>query len=166
MKNHDNEGSGNISDILSNEEIIKKISPKIEELSLDLREIMELSKNPAFLSVLMYKLAQERESTNKLIEQIGEKLDEINFHLRKDEVKKKQSETQDKQALVEVLPEQDQMIVNLVKEQGSVEAKDIKSAMGYKGVNAASQRLNKLYKEGYLRKVRSGRKVLYLARNE
>jgi len=163
MKNHDT--STDIHDTLGQEELINKINPKIADLNLDLREIMELSKNPAFLSVLMYKLAQEREQTNKIMEQLGEKLDEINFHLRKEEVKKKKNGVAENRELVEVLPEQDQMIVNLVQENGSVEAKDIKSALGYKGTNAASQRLNKLYKEGYLRKVQSGRKVLYLAKS-
>ncbi|MFH1239879.1 MAG: hypothetical protein V1672_01570 [Candidatus Diapherotrites archaeon] len=163
MKNHDT--SLDIHDTMRQEELINKINPKIEGLSLDLQEIMELSKNPAFLSVLMYKLAQEREQTNKIMEQIGEKLDEINFHLRKEEVKKKKNGVAENRELVEVLPEQDQMIINLVQENGSVEAKDIKSALGYKGTNAASQRLNKLYKEGYLRKVQSGRKVLYLAKS-
>lgn len=163
MKNHDT--STGIHDTVRQEELIKRINPKIENLSLDLGEIMELSKNPAFLSVLMFKLAQEREQTNKIMEQIGEKLDEINFHLRKDEVKRKKNGVAEEKALIEVLPEPDQMIINLVQENGSVEAKDVKAALGYKGTNAASQRLNKLYKEGYLRKVQSGRKVLYLAKS-
>ena len=67
-------------------------------------------------------------------------------------------------ASLEILPETDQRILDYVERHGMAEAKQIMEALKYKGKNAASQRLNKLFREGHLRKVRSGRKVLYLAR--
>ena len=66
---------------------------------------------------------------------------------------------------MEVLPEQDQLILKSIEERGGCNANDIKTMLNYKGLNAACQRLSKLFKEGYLNKVQSGRKVLYLAKS-
>jgi hypothetical protein len=45
---------------------------------------------------------------------------------------------------------QDQAIIDLVTGRGHVSAEEVKVELGYKGLNAASQRLNKLYRENVL----------------
>ncbi len=65
----------------------------------------------------------------------------------------------------EVLAEQDQLILKNIEERGGCSAKDIKIMLNYRGLNAACQRLNRLFRDGHLKKVQSGRKVLYLAKN-
>ena len=143
------------------EELLKKLSPKFSELSLDIQQIMEFSKDPVFLAVLLFKLAEEREKTNQAMDKINEKFDSIMFALKTRNVEDSPQQTGQK---FSVLPEQDQVIIGLAEKNGSIDASAVQSVLGYKGKNAASQRLNKLYKEGMLRKVQSGKKVLYLAK--
>jgi len=162
MQNHDND-SDTIKQLLKSEELIKKISPEFNELSLDLQDVMKQSNNPMFVAALLFKCAQLQERQNKILEGIDKKYDEIMFL-----VKTKQAEApavQDFEAAkgkFEVLAEQDEAIMKLAEEKGMIEAKAIQQALGYKGVNAACQRLNKLFREGRLVKKQAGKKVFYL----
>ena len=144
------------------EAVLEKISKGFSDSTLDIREIAKYSNDPVFLSALIFKLAEEREKTNKILAEINGRLDGMFI----DKEKKKWDLSEVKEASVEILPETDQRILTFIESKGLAEAEEIKSALGYKGQNAASQRLNKLFREGHLKKVRSGRKVLYLARNQ
>ncbi len=143
---------------------IKRLAPDFHALSLDIQEVMQHSKEPAFMAALMFKLVQEREQTNKLLGQISEKYDKIMF-----ELKTKNQETVPSQAAsigisaFQVLPEQDQMILNLLDQKGTIDSNAVKQLLGYKGLNAACQRLNKLYRDGHVKKVQSGKHVLFVA---
>ena len=159
MTNHDSRKS-----FLKETEVWKKIDPKFAELTLDLKDVLENSKDPVFVGAMLFKLSQERERTNKILEQISDKYDKIMFQLKTGETVAANEMPVDK-AVFNVLPEQDQIILKFVDDRGSVTAQDVKSIMNYKGSNAASQRLNKLFKEGYLKKVQSGKRVLYLAKS-
>lgn len=145
-------------------ESIKRLSPDFHSLSLDIQEVMQHSKDPAFMAALMFKLVQEREQTNKLLGQISEKYDKIMF-----EMKTKHQETAPSLATgtginaFQVLPEQDQMILNLLDQKGTIDSNAVKQLLGYKGLNAACQRLNKLYRDGHVKKVQSGKHVLFVA---
>ncbi|HUY70199.1 MAG TPA: hypothetical protein VMV00_01365 [Candidatus Baltobacteraceae bacterium] len=55
----------------------------------------------------------------------------------------------------------DAKIIQFIQVKGMVCADDIKSTMNYKGRNAASSRLNKLYKQGVLERYQLGHKVYY-----
>ncbi|MFH1697104.1 MAG: hypothetical protein ABH854_04320 [Candidatus Diapherotrites archaeon] len=145
------------------EPLEKRQVSSFDELNLEVAEIREQSKDPFFLSTLLYKLAKEREETNKLLSGINEKYDKIMFELKTGKMDKTEV-LQSMEDKFEMLPEQDQLILNYIEEGGSGSAKEIKDVMRYKGLNAASQRLNKLYKEGYLKKVQSGKQVLYLVK--
>ena len=149
-------------DIFANQEIAKKISPKFSELGFDVKEITKYSKNPVFLAMLLFKLAEEKEKTNKMLEQIYDKFDTIMFKMKTGQPDTLQQRAEEPSS---IFSEQDQMIMHLVQANGKVTAEEIRTELGYKGKNAASQRLNRLFKEGHLRKLQSGRKVLYLARN-
>ncbi len=151
--------------VVREKESLEKLSPKVSELN-DLEEMVQQAENPKALAVLMYRLMQERDRTNRLLEGISEKYDSIMLSL------KTTPETPIVQGMhnthnnrFEVLPEQDQLILKTIEERGGCAARDIKTMLNYKGLNAACQRLNKLYKEGHLKKVQSGRKVVYLAKN-
>ena len=167
MQSHDNDkGLGNI---LENSDLLKKISPKFNELSMDIQEVYKHSNDPMFIAVLLFKLAEEREKTNKILEKIFDKYDEIMLKLKTERLHSVEASLtpthHTQNPSTQVLPEQDQMIVHLAHTRGQISAEEVRAELGYKGKNAASQRLNKLFKDGHLRKVQSGRKVLYLARN-
>ncbi len=155
-----------LSDILKDRELVKKISPKFEELSLEIQEVSKYGKNPVFLAMLLFKLAEEREKTNKLLEQIFDKYDEIMLRLKTEQTPfAKESPAQTESEISSTLAEQDQIIMHLARTNGQITADIVKAELGYKGKNAASQRLNRLFKEGHLRKIQAGRKVLYLAKS-
>jgi len=132
----------------------------------DFEEIIRQAQNPATLALLLYKLTKEREKTNMLLEEMLTKFEETIKELKENSA----SSTSNTIAYltptqkIEILPEQDQMILNLIAEKGQVTAQDVQKALSYKGQNAASQRLMKLYKEGYLQKIQAGRKVLYIGK--
>lgn len=155
-----------IENLLSDKQFIERMSPKFDSLSTDVQEIFKYGKDPTMIAVLLFKLVEERQKTNSLLEKIFEKFEEI---LKRADAQapldSQHQGSQLSQKIAVVLPEQDQLILHAVQEKGQVTAKEIRKELGYKGNNAASQRLNKLYKEGHLRKIQSGRKVVYLARN-
>ena len=49
----------------------------------------------------------------------------------------------------------------MIQVKGMACAEDIKNAMSYKGLNAASARLNNLFKRGILQRYQLGHKVYY-----
>ncbi len=166
MNNHDF-----IKSLSKEKELLEKLAPNSIDAQIELNEIMEQAENPKVLAMLMFKLTKEREKTNSLLESINDKYDNIMFNLKTQEIT---PETPihntialhgQEQQRFEVLPEQDQLILKITEERGGASAKDIQTMLNYKGINAACQRLNKLYREGYLKKIQSGRKVLYLAKS-
>ena len=167
MESH--EPGEEVPHMFENPELLKKLSPKFDELSLDLQEVYKHSQDPAFIAVLLFKLAEEREKTNKILDQIADRYDQIMFKLKTERISEittpLTTTPQPHDLSTQILPEQDQMIVHLAEIRGHVSAEEVRAELGYKGSNAASQRLNKLFKDGHLKKVQSGRKVLYLARN-
>lgn len=156
-----------MKELSSEKALIEKISPKFGESAAELEELVQQAENPKVLAALMFRLIQEKEKTNKLLESINDKYDRIMFGIKTAESGNAQTQATGRrhENLFEVLPEQDQAILKIVEERGGCSAKDIKAMLNYKGLNAACQRLNKLYREGLLKKVQSGRKVLYLAKS-
>ncbi len=167
----DHDSVKQLNDFLGNEDLIRKISPKFSELSLDIREISNQCKDPMFLAVLIFKLAQEREKTNKVLEQVLDRFDTIMQRLKATDAPTAHMQSHEPQKAIAmekaapaVLPEHDQMIMLLAQSHGQITAEDVKAELGYKGKNAASQRLNRLFRDGHLRKMQSGRKTFYLAK--
>jgi len=152
MTNHDS--SIDAQRLLNDLNAVKRISPEFSDMSVDIQEIMKESSNPAFLAALLYKLTKEREETNKILARLEQKFARIQ------ELLLSNSSTPNKKE--EILSEPDQHIMQLIDEAGMVSATDIQLRLAYKKSNAASQRLNKLVREGHLKSVRSGKKVLFM----
>src|SRR3989339_839424 len=146
--------------MLTDKELIEKITPELSDLCLDIEEIRANSANPLFLGLMMARLIKEREKTNKILEGINEKYDKIMFEFKTKDLSKESAFGT--QASFQALPEQDQVILDFIDKNQGTSAKQIKEVLNYKGMNAASQRLNKLFREGHLRKVQAGKSVLYL----
>ena len=137
--------------ILLNKDVpIDEVEQEYKDLLFDIEYDKEKFKDPATIGLLLYRLAKERERTNQLFKQIIEKLEEI---------KKLNANTQPTSTLE--ISDTDKQLLEFVKLQGTVDAELVKKQFGYKGKNAASARLNALYKLGLLQKARSGKKVRY-----
>lgn len=153
MTNHDT-SDYSADKLLTDLNAVKRISPEFSDLSVDLQEVLKESSNPAFLAALLFKLTKEREDTNRILKELDTKFTRIEEMLK--------SNSSNSHTVEEnVLGEPDQHIMQMIDEIGMVSAQDVKERLAYKKSNAASQRLNKLVREGHLRRIRSGRKVLF-----
>ena len=153
MTNHDT--SIDAQKLLNDLNAVKRLSPEFNDLSMDMQEIMRESSNPAFIAALLYKLTKEREETNKILARLEQKFSKIQEMLLKTSSNPNHKEER-------ILSEPDQHIMSLVDESGMVSAQDVQLRLAYKKSNAASQRLNNLAREGHLKSVRSGKKVLFM----
>jgi hypothetical protein len=130
-------------------------------------QIYALSDRPEVLGLLIYKLMQERKKTNDLLEELNTKYDSLiktqGFASIKNTNLNLEGETSIDNLFV---TEQDKSILLEAKNSSYIDAKAIQDKLGYKGLNAASQRLNKLNKEGYLDKKRVGQKVVFILSNK
>ena len=118
-------------------------------------KINKLNKSQQFkelneLVVLITSLYEVEKSFNLLLREINHKLDLIVNKLDSLQPSPK-----------EELSEIDKNILQFIKKMGEVDAEEIRRYFNYKGRNAASARLNHLYKLGYLSKIREGKKVRY-----
>ncbi len=154
MTNHDQ--SYDAQKLLSDLDAVKRISPEFSNLSVDMQEVLKESSNPAFLAALLFKLTKEREETNKILASLEQKFAKIQ------ELLSKNSSNSHTNLEENILSEPDQHIMQLVNELEMVSAQDIKTRLSYKKSNAASQRLSKLVREGHLKRIRSGKKVLFV----
>jgi uncharacterized membrane protein len=150
---------------IQEKEFLEKIIPKASEMQ-EIDNLIAHAENPKILAAIMLKVVREREHTNKLLEEINDKFDKIMLTLKTSQNTKIEEQNQPNQQTTkfEILGEQDQLILKTIEERGGCTATDIKTMLNYKGLNAACQRLNKLYREGHLKKVQSGKKVIYLAK--
>ncbi len=161
MKGHDS--------LFTAQALIAQVSPEFAQLTADIQEVAKASRDPALIAVLLFKLAQERQKTNHLLEEHARKYDDIMLHLKTNQpslTPTNPTHTFGGPAnILAVLPEADQKILHYVQTQGQADATQVKENMGYKNPNAASQRLNALVKQGHLSKVQSGKKVVFFPKS-
>ncbi len=153
MTNHDS--SYDAKKLLNELNAVKRIAPEFSDLSIDMQEVLKESSNPAFIAALFYKLTKEREETNKILARLEQKFAKIEELLLK-------NSNNPNTAQHRILSEPDQHIMQLINDAGMVSAQEIKLRLSYRNANAASQRLNKLAREGHLISVRQGKKVLFM----
>ncbi|MEM4348545.1 MAG: hypothetical protein QXN37_03175 [Candidatus Anstonellaceae archaeon] len=129
------------------------------EVIVPLENEIQKLRDPVVLAALMHTAATEKENTNRLlktlISQMEAKFAQIEARL---EAIEKAMGTGQQEVL---LPQVDEEILEFVKRKGYVSAEDVRRRFGYKGKNAASFRLNRMYEMGLLSKRQVGRAVLY-----
>jgi hypothetical protein len=123
------------------------------EIERDIQENVQKFKDPIVLGELVYKLLEERENTNRILKNLLAKIEALEQKL---EMKQQMEEPEEL-----LVPEIDEKIIAFVKESGKVTAEDVRAKFGYKGKNAASSRLNRLYELGLLKKKQVGKKVFF-----
>ncbi len=130
-----------------------------EELSEDIKKNLEKFKDPVILGELVYKLVEERENTNRILKNLMAKLETL-------EAKIAGTQGRVKEIHEEVLlPQIDEEILAHIREMSKATAEDIRAKFNYKGTNAASARLNRLFELGLLDKRQVGKKVFFLPKS-
>lgn len=138
----------------SNKEFKPIDSAFTKEIRSDLEQNMDRFRDPIVLGEMVYRLLEERENTNRLLKSILQKLEQIEA---------KTDQKPNLSAMVEerVLPEIDKQILSFVKETGKVTAEEVRVKFNYRGKNAASARLNRLFEMNLLKKQQVGKKVYF-----
>ena len=151
----------------ANEAAYRLMDETKEQVRKEAQEIAHMLNNPVFLAAQMHRTVQEKENSNRLLKSILEKIDakfaQMDERIGKLEEKlKSESRMETEMAGEEILlPKQDEDILGLVRRKGHVCAEEVRKEFGYKGPNAASARLSKLYQMGLLQKQQVGRRVYY-----
>ncbi len=139
-----------------------------EEILSPLENDIHKLRDPLVLAALMNSVATERENSNRLLKTLVERLDakfgELDARLTALEGGHAAAHgAQDGEGEI-LLPAVDEEMLRFVKEKRHVSAEEVKRRFNYKGKNAASARLNKLFAMGLLSKRQVGRAVLYCAK--
>lgn len=129
----------------------KTLPPRFEEeIENEAKRVAKrLKEEPLLMAALLAKLIEERENTNRLMKTLISRLEGIERKLEREEPGEM------------ILSEIDEALMSFVKESGKTSAEDVQKKFSYKGKNAASQRLNRLYEAGLLKKKQAGKKVYY-----
>ena len=150
----------------ANEAAYKLVGDTREEIKREALSMAEKLNDPVILGALMYRTVNERENANRLLKSILEKID-AKFAQMDERIGRLEEKVGKESAGMEMageeilLPKQDEDILGLVRRKGHVCAEEVRKEFGYKGPNAASARLSKLYQMGLLQKQQVGRRVYY-----
>lgn len=142
-------------------EVGSGMAEEFNEVREEFEKFREEMKNPLVVGALLNKLSEERASTNLLIREINAKLDKI-LALEQRLTKIEEKLTKPQKEAKRLLPDIDEEIMDFVEEKGKASAEEVMKNFKYKGKNAASARLNNLFKQGLLEKKQAGKTVYFL----
>ena len=128
---------------------------EFEELVGSLSQTINQVSDPVAIGAMLFQIAQERKNTNLIISELNAKMDGL-----MEKIKTLESEPQTQKPHTG-LSDKDMEVLNYVKEKGRVSAEQMQKKFKYKGKNAASARLSKLFHDGVLEKEYLGRNVIY-----
>lgn len=123
----------------------------------EFREFSAKMRDPVVVGSLMHALSQERESSNLLLKDIQNRLQAIEEKLARIEAAMPAKPAARPKSVSDV----DDRLLDFVKSHGAADAAMVQVEFGYKGRNAASSRLNALWKQGLLQKRQKGKTVLF-----
>ncbi len=142
---------------------------EFEEIVGNLSDTMREVNDPMAIASMLYTLAEERKSSNLVVRDINAKFDNIisklvDISTKIEDLEKKVNHASIPERASSEISERDREILEYVTEEKRLCAEDIQEKFHYKGRNAASARLSKLFKENLLEKIYVGRKVYYQCR--
>lgn len=137
------------------------VSTKDQEL---LKSKMESDNVGSNLLTLFKYVMDENRKTNIILKDMSEKLERLESELDADYSEQEDQtflQENNRPARVQPVSGLDAKIMQIIQISGMACADDIKRQMSYRGRNAASSRLNRLYKLGLLERYQLGHKVYY-----
>jgi len=132
---------------------------EFEELVGSLANSAQELNDPTTIGLMLYSIAEERKDTNLVMREINAKLDGLSKRMQELETQIRAPQPQNTG-----LSDRDMEVLEYVKGKGKVCAEELQRKFKYRGKNAASARLSKLFHEGRLEKEYAGRKVYYKAK--
>jgi len=158
----------------STEYALKTVTREKDEVLNEIRRNVDKFKDPVVLAALLNRTANERENSNRILKNILGKLEALDRRIGALESERTMEKAERMMPAPRaprpptdiILPEPDENIMAFIKGHGKACAEEIRSEFGYKGKNAASSRLNRLFELGLLEKRQAGRKVYYVTPSE
>jgi predicted HTH transcriptional regulator len=137
---------------------------EFKNLTGELTQAVHKIQDPVAIATMLYSIAEEKKSSNLIVRNINSKLDNLMLKLEQltkvlDKMSKQMEDRQPTQNIG--ISERDNEVINYIKQKKKICAKELQDKFKYKGRNAASARLSKLFKEGLLHKTYIGREVYY-----
>jgi len=141
----------------------EETSPEFVAVAKEFREFQQQMKDPLLVGAMLNRLSEEKRSTNLVLKEINSKLEKL-FELE-ERIKQIEQKIYSKAGAGETrqfLSEIDNKIMNFVKKRGKCCAEEIQKQFKYRGRNAASSRLNALWKQGLFDKKYAGKTVYFI----
>ena len=152
----------NVEEELQN---MKKQLDQLASRSMEIKgmqEKVETDEVGANLLTLLKYLMDENKKNTMIMKSMQDKLDTI---INAEYIEQEDQDTtypqENKLAKVQPISGLDAQIMQIIQIRGLTTADDIKKQMNYRGRNAASARLNRLYRVGLLERYQLGHKVYY-----
>ena len=143
----------------------KQVEKEIEELRKELKVVSEKSHEEipadAGLPTLIKYLVEERGKTNRILENVTQKLKQLEDEISALEISGQQEDYAVQSSREVPLSGVDAKLINFVQTKGMACAEEVRAYMNYKGNNAACARLNNLHRLGLLDRLQLGHKVYY-----
>ena len=134
---------------------------EFRELTSDVSEAMEEMDDPVAVGRMLFTIAEEKKANNLVVKDLSSKFDQIISKLdRIATLLEAQAETQN-ESDNHSISERDEEILEFIKTKKRVCADDLQDHFNYKGRNAASARLNKLFRDDLVEKIYAGKTVYY-----
>ncbi|MBI5225898.1 hypothetical protein HY994_01505 [Candidatus Micrarchaeota archaeon] len=144
------------------DELRSNSNPEFEQVASEFKKFQADFKDPLILGSLIAALKDERSSTNLILKEISAKMDRIESRLSALEINGNGNfsgaKSSDKPVLVAQV---DTDILDFIRENQKACSKDVQDKFQYKGKNAASARLNHLFRLGLVEKQQVGKKVYF-----
>jgi predicted HTH transcriptional regulator len=140
---------------------------EFKSLTTELSTAVQQIQDPVAIATMLYSIAEEKKSSNLVVRDINYKLDNIALKLEQlsktlekfNKYLEKRDATPNRD-----ISERDSEVISFVRQKKKISAKELQDKFEYRGRNAASARLSKLFKEGILEKTYIGREVYYVCK--
>jgi len=146
---------------------------EFEELTEGIAEVAYELDDGLKIGKMLYAIAEEKKSNNLVVREINSKFDQMINKLDRvatllESMQLNQGAVMDEAEEEEFLgiSDRDEEILDFVKSHKRVNADDVQNHFKYRGRNAASARLNKLFRDELLEKVYAGRNVYYSVKQQ
>jgi len=144
---------------------------EFRELTGNLTAAVEEVNDPVAIATMLYAIAEEKKSGNLVVKDISgkfdqmmSKLDRIATLLEDMSAKSEAANSPNRPDNIDI-SDRDHEILEFVRTHKRVCADMVQDHFNYRGRNAASARLNKLFRDNVLEKVYAGRNVYYTLKN-
>ena len=128
---------------------------EFSKVASEFKEFSEKMRDPLVVGTMLNRLSEERSSTNLILKDIQAKLEAMETKIER--IEERLSQTPDAKNVSDV----DEKLLGFVRANERVCAQQVQGEFGYKNRNAASSRLNALWKQGMLQKTRKGNTVYF-----